>query len=97
MPAYDAELGEPVVWLRPGELTPAPDYFVDSPASGMVVEGRCGDAWLLGAMAALWGHPEYLVENLFGSDPEDFKSFGVYTRRGGVEISRVEEARFGQF
>ena len=58
-----------------------------------------GDGWLLGAMAALWGHPEYLIENLFGSDPDDFQEWGVYTcrfyREGlGGGLCRHENAGF---
>jgi hypothetical protein len=92
VPPYDANMEEPMVWLRPGELCRDPQYFVDGAigVSGCVVEGRNGDGWLLGAMAALWGHPEYLIENLFGSDPDDFQEWGVYTCRFYREGSWVE-------
>jgi len=92
VPPYDANMEEPIVWLRPGELCRDPQYFVDGAigVSGCVVEGRNGDGWLLGAMAALWGHPEYLIENLFGSDPDDFQEWGVYTCRFYREGSWVE-------
>ena len=55
VPPYDSNLDEPIVWLRPGELCRDPQYFVDGAigVSGCVVEGRNGDGWLLGAMAAL--------------------------------------------
>ena len=39
------------------------------------------DVWLLGAMAAVAAHPDALIENLFGSAPDDFKRYGVYTCR----------------
>lgn len=82
IPAYDIGLQDPIVWLRPEELFDAPEYFVEtSTAAVRMVEGRIGDAWLLGAMAAISGHPDFLVENLFGSEPNDFKLYGVYTCR----------------
>ena len=90
VPEYDQDLSEPVVWLRPQELAHSPEYFVDGALSGSVVEGRLGDGWLLGAMAAISGHPELLVENLFGSDPDDFKKWGVYTCRFYKNGSWVE-------
>jgi len=90
VPPYDGTLEEPIEWLRPNELAREPQYFVDGPASGSVVEGRNGDGWLLGAMAALWGHSDYLIENLFGSDPDDFQEWGVYTCRFYREGSWVE-------
>ena len=40
-----------------------------------------GEGVALGALAAMSGHPEYLVENLFGSEPCDFRRWGVYTCR----------------
>lgn len=81
VPLYDECLREPIVWIRPHELADRPDYFAAATLDTKVVEGRVGDAWLLGAAAAIAGHPEYLVENLFGSDADDFKAWGVYTCR----------------
>ncbi|KAJ8599041.1 hypothetical protein CTAYLR_007694 [Chrysophaeum taylorii] len=82
IPTYDAALSNPIVWVRPQELCESPEYFVgEETTCSSLVEGRMGDAWLLGAMAAISGHPEFLVENLFGSEPDDFKTWGVYTCR----------------
>ena len=53
VPKYDASLSEPVVWLRPQELAHGPEYFFESARSGSVVEGRMGDAWFVGALAAI--------------------------------------------
>ena len=85
VPEYDQDLSEPVVWLRPQELAHSPEYFVDGALSGSVVEGRLGDGWLLGAMAAISGPPELLVENLFGRDPDDFKKWGELTTDSWVK------------
>ena len=66
-------------WVRPGDFSRDPDYFKD--LTSVVVPGRMNDLWLAGAMAAVAAHPDALVENIFGSSPDDFKQFGVYTCR----------------
>jgi len=54
---------------------------VPSSYSGSVVEGRLEDSWFIGAAAILAPHPAQLLENLFGSDADDFKRWGVFTCR----------------
>lgn len=77
----------PHPWLRPhewareeGQATD-PDYFKDETESGDVIRGTLGDCWLLGALASVATHPNQLIENLFGSELDDFKRYGVFTCR----------------
>ena len=79
VPDYDSAAPGPVRWVRPGDFSRDPDYFKD--LTSVVVPGRMNDLWLAGAMAAVAAHPDALVENIFGSSPDDFKQFGVYTCR----------------
>ena len=73
VPEYDADLTSQVSWLRPHEFSVAPEYFIDGTSSGDVIQGRLGDCWIMGSIAAVANHPDQLIENLFGSDPDDFK------------------------
>ena len=80
VPDYDGPAAPgPVRWVRPGDFARDPDYFKD--LASLVVPGRMNDLWLVGAMAAVAAHPDALIENVFGSSPDDFKQFGVYTCR----------------
>jgi hypothetical protein len=79
VPDYDTAAPGPVRWVRPGDFSRDPDYFRD--LTSVVVPGRMNDGWLVGAMAAVAAHPDALVETIFGSSPDDFKQFGVYTVR----------------
>ena len=76
---------EPIVWFDPVSYETRSTLSMVLLVSLDGVEGRNGDGWLLGAMAALWGR-QYLIENLFGSDPDDFQEWGVYR----VVLSRRE-------
>mmetsp|Transcript_16174 Transcript_16174/g.21413 ORF Transcript_16174/g.21413 Transcript_16174/m.21413 type:complete len:978 (+) Transcript_16174:224-3157(+) len=80
VPEYDADEGS-IKWMRPGDFSQDPDYFKDGVTAGDVIQGRLGDCWLLGSMAAVAAHAGDLIENLFNSNPEDFKKYGVYTCR----------------
>ena len=96
VPDYDADLTAQVSWLRPHEFTASPEYFVDGTSSGDVVQGRLGDCWIMGSLAAVANHPDQLIENLFGSDPDDFKKYGVYTCRfykDGAWVEVVTDTR----
>ncbi|CAM9510274.1 unnamed protein product, partial [Phaeothamnion confervicola] len=81
VPEYDKHVRE-VTWLRPEQISKDPDYF-KSAAQGAVsvAHGQLDDSWLLGALAAVAAHPSGLIENLFLSERDDFKTFGVYTCR----------------
>mmetsp|Transcript_25369 Transcript_25369/g.44310 ORF Transcript_25369/g.44310 Transcript_25369/m.44310 type:complete len:179 (+) Transcript_25369:111-647(+) len=81
VPEYDVDEGS-IKWMRPGDYSQDPDYFKDGVSAGDVIQGRLGDCWLLGAMAAVAAHGNGdLVENMFNSNMEDFKRYGVYTCR----------------
>jgi hypothetical protein len=71
----------PHPWYRPEEYTVAPDYFKGGSGAGDVIQGSLGDCWLIGALASVASHPNQLIENIFGSEADDFKRYGVYTCR----------------
>jgi len=71
----------PHEWAREDGQTNDPDYFKDETESGDVIQGTLGDCWLLSAMASVATHPHQLIENLFGSELDDFKRYGVFTCR----------------
>jgi len=80
VPEYDSDEGS-IKWLRPGDFTQDPDYFKEGAMAGDVIQGRLGDCWFLGACASVAAHSGNLIENLFHSNPDDFKKYGVYTCR----------------
>jgi len=42
---------------------------------------RLDDSWFMGSVAMIANHPEGLIENVFGSTPDGFKKYGVFTAR----------------
>jgi hypothetical protein len=91
---------EPEYLLEPqGEELATPR---GSKSSGVLVPGRQDDLWLLSAMGAVANHPvsggdsSSMIETIFGSAPDDFKHFGVYTVRiykNGVWAEVVTDTR----
>lgn len=81
-----------VEWLRPRDISSSPDYFKATSGCGPIQEGVLDDAWLLGAMAAIAMHPSGLIENLFVSEIDDFKKYGVYTCRFYKDAQWIEVA-----
>lgn len=42
---------------------------------------RVDDSWFMGALAMVATHPDGIIENLFGSTPDGFKKYGIFTAR----------------
>lgn len=75
-------LGEDqVIWYRPDEFSKRPDYFKAQNGCTDVQIGSLHDSWFLGVVGAMAMHPDGIIENLFVSELDDFKKYGIYTCR----------------
>ena len=93
VPAYDEEAAGRVVWCRPNVMSTQPEYFNSSgPAVPYcVAQGTLPDETFLGALLSVSAYPKTdLLQNIFCSSPEDFRTWGVYTCRFYVEGEWVE-------
>jgi hypothetical protein len=97
--------------MRATDYAMEPEYILNaeqpqsSTSSGVLVPGRQDDIWLVSAMGAVANHPVddlstdsggSMIETIFGSAPDDFKHFGVYTVRiykNGVWAEVVTDTR----
>ena len=93
IPSYDEAMAAQIMWCRPNIMSTAPEYFnsVIPAVPYCVVQGSLPDDIFLGALMALSAYPKYdLIQNIFASTPDDFRTYGVYTCRFYVEGEWVE-------
>ncbi len=81
LPTYAQAMGAVTEWRRPNEFAQDEDYFKDNEESGKLVPGALPSGYLMSACAMLWSGGEGLIEDVFGSEPDDFKRYGIYTCR----------------
>lgn len=82
-----------VRWRRPVAITSGAEYFAPTAQYNTVCceQGTLPDDTFLGALMATCVFPgRDLIENIFASRPEDFKTYGVYTCRFYVEGEWVD-------
>jgi len=95
-PNYDEIICHTIAWLRPHDISKTPEYFFNGFEEPRVVMGSLPNDVFIGTLMAVCAYTERdLLENIFASRPEDFKTCGVYTCRfyvdGGTKFSEIIE------
>jgi hypothetical protein len=93
IPEYDDDVFHQIVWRRPAAITAGAEYFAPNEAYNTVCceQGTLPDDTFLGALMATCVYPgRDLIENIFSSRPDDFKTYGIYTCRFYVEGEWVD-------
>lgn len=93
IPEYDDEVFHRVVWCRPQAICEKPEYFAPKQQYNAMScrIGTLPDDTFVGVLMAVAAYPTSdLIENIFASRPDDFKTYGIYTCRFYVEGEWVD-------